>query len=110
MDISGFFTVTLPQALSAIELHPVMPLSFVMTVVMSACGTPLLMQATRRFDWVSPVPFFSILFLGAYFAHMLLGRIEIPGMSQLPQIMVITLFGMTLGTFALLATLRPKPN
>jgi len=104
MDMVQFFS----DAWNAIPAHHLGLQAIAISLVLSLIGTALIVQVTGWHSWLSPVPYFLALILGSLISHRIIGAFPLPGMPPIHQLLMTTLIGMSIGSFAILATLRPS--
>jgi hypothetical protein len=107
MDFVQFFSVAVAQTFESIPAHDITLQAIAISFLLSLAGTALIVQVMGWVSWLSPLPNFITLFVGALLAHRVVGGLPLPGMLPVHQIMLTTLIGMTIGTIVILGTLRP---
>lgn len=108
MDMVQFLSIAVSETYNAIPAHHLGPPAIVVSLLLSLVGTALIVQVTGWTSWLSPVPNFLALLVGSLLAHRLIGAFPLPGMPPVHQLLLTTLIGMSLGSFAILGALRPS--
>jgi hypothetical protein len=108
MDMFQFLSVAVTEAWYAIPAHHLSLQAIAISLMLSLIGTALIIQVTGWPSWLTPVPYFLALMIGSLIAHRIIGAFPLPGMPPVHQLLMTTLIGMSIGSFAILATLRPS--
>jgi hypothetical protein len=108
MELLQVFSVAIAEAYNAIPAHRVGIEAAAVSLILSLAGTVFIVQVTGWTSWLSPLPNFIALFLGALLAHRLIGAFPLEGMPPIHQMLLTSLIGMSLGSFAILGALRPS--
>lgn len=99
---------SLADIYNAIPANHVGVPAMVISLLLCLAGTALIVQVVGWTSWLSPLPIFAALFAGAVMAHRLIGAFPLEGLPLIQQLLMTTLIGMTLGSFAILGALRPS--
>ena len=108
MDVTEFFSTTLPGFAALLFSHEVTPQAFFVSLLLSIGGTGLILNHVGFKTWLDPLPYFFTLLVGSCLAHGMLGSLPLPGMAPLVQIMVTSLLGMTAATLILMGYAKPE--
>ena len=82
--------------------------ALLMSVIFSAAGTILLSQYTGTIGHLTIALNFSALFIGAGFTNIILAGVDIPAIHYQQEILLYTIIGLIIGSFAMLWLVRPE--
>jgi hypothetical protein len=80
------------------------------SLLFSAAGALLLSRFTGAIGQLTLPLNFSALFIGTALANILLDGIDVPAIQYEQEVLLFTLAGLIMGSFAMLWCLRPEPN
>jgi len=80
------------------------------SLLFSAAGALLLSRFTGAIGQLTVPMNFSALFIGTALANILLDGFDVPAIQYEQEVLLFTLVGLIIGSFAMLWCIRPEPS